>query len=120
MALKDQIAVEIRKITNSDGTSRLGAVTYLEEVLSTPDIKERLSTIEKEYESFISQCTEILTQIRTPQGRSDAKLRWKLADKIYSFLNSDTKNIGVILVNYIDLKNIQKVLLRTINIMYLN
>jgi len=100
--LKNQIIVEIKKITNPDGTSKLGAITYLEEVLSTPDIKKRLSTMEKEYESFIKQCKEILTRIQTPQGRSDAKLRWKLADKIYSFLNSDTKNIGVVLVNYID------------------
>jgi len=98
--MKSQIPVEIRKITNPDGTYRLGAVTYLEEVLSTPDIKERLSTAEKTYGLLLQQCKEILVKTKTPKGRPDAKLRWMLADKIYSFLNSNTKNIGVVLVNY--------------------
>jgi len=100
--MANQIPVEIRKITDPDGTSRLGAVAYLEEVLSTPDIKNRLSVIEKEYELLLRQCREILAQTKTSKGRPDARLRWQLADKIHTFLNSSTKKIGVVLVNYVD------------------
>jgi hypothetical protein len=97
-----QIPVEIRKITDPDGTSRLGAVAYLEEVLSTPDIKNRLLATEKEYELLLQECTQILTQIKTPTGRSDAALRWKLADRIHAFLNFSVMKIGVTVVNYFD------------------
>jgi hypothetical protein len=97
-----QIPVEIRKITDPDGTSRLGAVAYLEEVLATPDIMNRLSAIEKEYELLLRQCKEILAQTKTSKGRPDATLRWELADKIHTFLDSSTKKIGVVLVNYTD------------------
>jgi hypothetical protein len=100
--MASQIPVEIRKITDPDGTSRLGAVAYLEEVLSTPDIKNRLSAIEKEYELLLRQCREVLTQTKTSKGRPDARLRWELADKIHTFLNSSTRKIGVVLVNYVD------------------
>jgi len=97
-----QIPVEIRKITDPDGTSRLGAVAYLEEVLSTPDIKKRLSATEKEYESLLRQCREILAQTKTSEGRPKAELRWELADRIHIFLKSSTREIGVVLVNYVD------------------
>ena len=97
-----QIPIEMRKITDPDGTSRLGAVAYLEEVLSTPDIKNRLSATEKEYESLLRQCREILIETKTPMGRPNARLRWELADKIHTFLNSSTRKIGVVLVNYVD------------------
>jgi hypothetical protein len=99
--MTSQIPVEIRKITDPDGTSRLGAVAYLGEVLSTPDIKSRLSATEKEYELLLHQCREILIQTKTPKGRPDARLRWDLANKIHAFLNSSTRKIGVILVNYV-------------------
>ncbi|MCK4474993.1 hypothetical protein KAU30_04030 [Candidatus Bathyarchaeota archaeon] len=95
-----KIPVEIRKITNPDGTSRTGAVTYLEDVLSTPDVKDRLLTIEKEYMLLVQRCLQILKQIRTPEGRPDARLRWELANTIYSFLNLNAKKIGVVLVDY--------------------
>jgi hypothetical protein len=75
--MASQIPVEIRKITDPDGTSRLGAVAYLEEVLSTPDIMNRLSSTEKEYELLLQQCREILVQTKTPNGRPDARLRWQ-------------------------------------------
>ena len=97
-----QIPVEIRKITDPDGSSRLGAVAYLEEVLSTPDIKNRLSATEKEYELLLRQCREILVQTKTSKGRPDARLRWELANKIYTFLNANMRKIGVVLVNYVD------------------
>ena len=98
----NQIPVEIRKITDPDGTSRLGAVAYLEEALSTPNIMSRLSTTEKEYKLLLQQCQEILVQTKTSKGRPDARLRWELADKIHTFLDSNTKKIGVVLVNYTD------------------
>jgi len=101
-AMVSRTPVEIRKITDPDGTSRLGAVAYLEEVLSTPDIKNRLLAAEKEYELLLRQCKEILTQTKTSEGRPDARLRWKLADKIHTFLNSSASRIGVIIVNYVD------------------
>jgi len=97
-----QIPIEIRRITDPDGTSRLGAVAYLEEVLSTPDIKNRLLATEKEYELLLRECTEILAKIKTSTGRPDAGLRWKLADRIHGFLNSSILNIGVTIVNYFD------------------
>lgn len=97
-----QIPVEIRKITDPDGTSRLGAVANLEEVLSTPDIMNRLSATEKEYELLLRRCSEILARTKTPEGRPNARLRWKLADEIHAFLNSSTKKIGVVLVNYVE------------------
>lgn len=96
------IPIEIRKITDPDGTSRRGAVAYLEEVLSTPDIKIRLSAAEKEYELLLRQCGDILVKTKASKGRPDAKLRWELADKIHTFLNSRAKSIGVVLVNYVD------------------
>jgi len=95
-----QIPVEIRKITDPNGTSRLGAVAYLEGVLSTPDIKNRLVATEKEYKLLLQQCQEILAQTKTSKGRPDARLRWELADKIHTFLDSSAKKIGVVLVNY--------------------
>jgi hypothetical protein len=100
--METQIPVEIRKITDPNGASRLGAVAFLEEVLSTPDIMNRLSATEKEYELLLQQCREILSRTKTPKGRPDARLRWELADTINTFLNSSTKKIGVVLVNYVD------------------
>lgn len=100
MSRQDKIPVEITKITNPDGSSRTGAITYLEEVMSTPDIKNRLLTIEKEYALLVQRCLRTLKRIRTPEGRSDAQLRWKLADAIFIFLNSNANKIGVIFVNY--------------------
>jgi len=99
--MMSQIPVEIRKITDPDGTSRLGAIAYLEEVLSTPDIMNRLSATEKQYELLLQQCREILVQTKTSKGRPDARLRWELADKIHTFINSSTRKIGVVLVNYV-------------------
>ncbi|MGA3193116.1 MAG: hypothetical protein ABSD73_11505 [Candidatus Bathyarchaeia archaeon] len=95
-----QIPVEIRKITDPNGSSRIGVVTYLGEVMSTPDIRERLSSVEDKYRSLLEQCNQILAVIKTPKGRSDARLRWKLAEKIHTFLDSQMKEIGVVLVNY--------------------
>jgi len=100
--MTSQIPVEIRKITDPDGTSRLGAVAYLEEVLSTPNIKNRLLATEKEYELLLQHCRKILVQTKTPDGRPNARLRWELADKIHAFLDSSTRNIGVVLVNYVN------------------
>jgi hypothetical protein len=100
--MASQIPVEIRKITDPDGISRLGAVAYLEEVLSTPDIMNRLSSTEKEYKLLLQQCREILKQTKTSKGRPDVKLRWELANKIHNFLNLSTRKIGVVLVNYVD------------------
>lgn len=97
-----QIPVEIRRITDPDGTSRLGAIAFLEGVLSTPDIKERLSATENEYFLLLKQCKEILSQTKTSEGRPNAKLRWLLANKINTFLDSSAKKLGVILVNYSD------------------
>jgi hypothetical protein len=99
-SMATQIPVEIRKITDPNGSSRIGVVTYLDEVLSTPDIRERLSRVEDGYKLLLEQCKQILAVIKTPKGRSDARLRWELADKIHTFLNSQMKGIGVVLVNY--------------------
>jgi hypothetical protein len=95
-----QIPIEIRRITDPNGSSRIGAVTYLGEVLSTPDIRERLSSVEDKYKSLLEQCKKILAIIKAPKGRPDARLRWELADKIHTFLDSQMKGIGVVLVNY--------------------
>jgi len=100
MSRQDKIPVEITKITNPDGTSRTGVITYLEEVVSTPDIKNRLLAIEKEYALLVQRCSLTLKRIRTPEGRPDARLRWELANTIYTFLNSNADKIGVVLVNY--------------------
>jgi hypothetical protein len=97
-----QIPVEIRRITDPNGSSRIGVVTYLGEVLSTPDIRERLSSVEDKYKSLLEQCNQILAVIKTIKGRPDARLRWELAEKIHTFLNSQMKGIGVVLVNYIE------------------
>lgn len=102
MSQQDKIPVEITKITNPDGTSRTGAITYLEEVISTPDIKNRLLAIEREYAILVQKCSRILKRIRTPEGRPDARLRWELANTIYTFLNSNADKIGVVFVNYKD------------------
>lgn len=102
MSSKNKIPVEIKKITNPDGTSRTGSVTYLEEVMSTPDIKDRLLALGKEYALLVQRCSPILKQIRTPKGRPNARLRWELANTIYTFLNSNANKIGVIIVNYKD------------------
>jgi hypothetical protein len=95
-----QIPVEIRRITDPNGSSRIGVVTYLGEVLSTPDIRERLSSVETKYKLLLEQCNQILAVIKTNKGRPDARLRWELAEKIHTFLNSQMKGIGVVLVNY--------------------
>lgn len=100
MSRQDKIPVEIKKITNPDGTSRTGVITYLEEVMSTPDIKNRLLAIEKEYVLLVQRCSHTLKRIRTPEGRPDARLRWELANVIHTFLNSNADKIGVVLVNY--------------------
>ena len=100
--MASQIPVEIRRITDPDGTSRLGAIAFLEGVMSTPDIKDRLATIEKEYFKLLKQSEGILTQTKTSEGRPNAKLRWMLAEKVNTFLESNAKNLGVILVNYTD------------------
>jgi len=100
--MASQIPVEIRRITDPDGTSRLGAIAFLEGVLSTPDIKNRLIATEKEYFTLLKQCREILSQIKTSEGRPDAGLRWMLADKINAFLSGSASKLGVVLVNYTD------------------
>ena len=100
--MASHIPVEIRKITDPDGTSRLGAVAFLEGVLSTPDIKERLCATENEYFLLLKQCKEILSQTKTSEGKPNARLRWMLADKINAFLGSSAKKLGVVLVNYSD------------------
>jgi hypothetical protein len=100
--MANQIPVEIRRITDPDGTSRLGAIAFLEGVLSTPDIKDRLSTFEKEYFLLLKQCEDILSQTKTSKGRPNATLRWMLAEKINTFLVSNANKLGVILVNYVD------------------
>ena len=97
-----QIPVEIRRITDPDGTSRLGAIAYLDGVMSTPDIKDRLATIENEYFKLLKQCENILAQTKTLKGRPDAKLRWMLAEKVSTFLDLNAKKNGVVLVNYTD------------------
>lgn len=102
MPSEDKIPVEIKKIINPDGTSRTGAVTYLEEVVSTPNIKDILLTLEKEYALLVQRCSLILERIGTPKGRPDARLRWELANTIYTFLNSNANKIGVVVVNYKD------------------
>jgi hypothetical protein len=98
----NQIPVEIRRIKDPDGTSRLGAIAFLEEVMSTPDIKNRLATIENEYFKLLKQCENILAQTKTLKGRPDAKLRWMLAEKVSTFLDVNAKQNGVVLVNYTD------------------
>lgn len=100
--MASQIPVEIRRITDPDGTSRLGAIAFLEGVLSTPDIKSRLVAIEEEYFLLLKQCKEILSQTKTSAGRPNAKLRWMLADKISIFLVSNAEKLGVVLVNHTD------------------
>jgi hypothetical protein len=98
--MANQIPIEIRKITDPDGTIRIGAIAYLEEILSTPDIKNRLLTVEREYKSLLQQCNEILTKTKTSEGRPDARLRWEIADKISIFLDSNAKRSGVVVINY--------------------
>ena len=100
--MASQIPIEIRRITDPDGTSRLGAIAFLEGVLSTPDIKDRLTAVEKEYLTLLKQCEDILSQTKTSKGRPDARLRWMLAEKVSTFLDSSAKRLGVILVNYTD------------------
>ena len=102
MSQQDKIPVEITKITNPDGTLRTGAITYLEEVVSTPDIKNRLLAIEEEYTLLVQRCLHTLKRIRTSEGRPDPRLRWKLANTIYTFLNLNADKIGVVVVNYKD------------------
>ncbi len=98
--MTNQVRVEIRRITDPNGISRIGVVAYLGEVLSTPDIKTRLSAVEEEYRTLLQQCNRILEMTKTSKGRPDARLRWELADKINTFLNLRAKGIGVVLVNY--------------------
>lgn len=94
------ILVEMRRITDPDGTQRLGAVVDLDNVLSTPDIRKRLSSIEKSYESLLHQCNMLLAQIKTPQGKSNARLRWELANTVSLFLSAVSSQLGLVLGNY--------------------
>ena len=98
--MTSQIPIEIRKITDPDGVSRLGAIAFLEGVLSTPDIKNRLDNVEKQYLSLLTHCKSIIAKTKTHEGRPNAKLRWLLAQEISTFLNSNSKNFGMVLVNY--------------------
>lgn len=100
MSQQNKIPVEITKITNPDGTSRTGVITYLEELMSTPDVQNRLFAIEKAYALLVQTCLRTLKRIETREGRADARLRWELANLIYTFLNSNAEKIGVVLVNY--------------------
>jgi hypothetical protein len=101
-SMVNPIPVEIRKITDPDGRSRLGAVAFLGGVLSTPDIKDRLSSLEEKYTLLLKQCENILEKTKTTAGRSDATLRWQLAQKVGSFLDLNMKNEGVVFVNYVE------------------
>lgn len=102
MTSENLIPVEIRKITDPSGSSRVGAVTYLSEILSTPDVQRRLKTIENQYILLLKTCSELFGQMKTSQGRADATLRWKIADNINSFLNSSPKISGVVVVNLME------------------
>lgn len=102
MKYESQIPVEVRKITDPSGSSRVGAITYLSEVLSTPDVQKRLKTIENQYAILLKTCSELLGQMKISQGRADARLRWKIVDNINSFLKSSPKISGVVVVNLVE------------------
>jgi hypothetical protein len=99
MTSESPIPVEIRKITDPDGNSRIGAVTYLSEVLSTPDVQKRLKNIENQYAILLRACNQLLVQIQSPKGRADVTLHWKIADSIDNFLKTSPKLSGVVVVN---------------------
>lgn len=102
MTSESQILVEIRKITDPAGSSRVGAVTYLSEVLSTPDVQRRLKNIENQYSILLKTCNELLRQMKSSQGRADATLRWKIADNINNFLKSSPKISGAVVANLVE------------------
>lgn len=99
MTSESLIPVEIRKITDPGGNSRIGAVTYLSEVLSTPDVQKRLKNIENQYAILLKTCNELLEQIKSPKGRANATLHWKIADNIDNFLRTSPKLSGTVVVN---------------------
>ena len=100
--MADCIPVEMKKITDPDGTSRLGAVADLKEVLAIPDLKSRLMATEKRYQLLLENCRKISAEIKTKEGRSDASLRWQIGDFALNFLTSLQKTMGVCLVGHIN------------------
>jgi hypothetical protein len=105
MTAQNRIPVEIKRITDPGGSIRLGAVTYLSEVLSTPDVRTRLENIEKQYAILLKTCSELLKHIRSPEGRANAALHWRIADAINNFWRSTPRISGAVVVNLVEALN---------------
>lgn len=102
MTAQNHISVEIQRITDPDGSARIGAVTYLSEVLSTPDVQARLKNIENQYAVLLKTCDELLKRMSSSDGRADATLHWKIADTINNFWKSTPRVSGAVVVNLME------------------
>lgn len=102
MTIENHIPVEIKRITDPGGSARIGAVTYLSKVLSTPDVQIRLRNTERQYGILLQTCDKLLKQMRSSDGRADATLHWRIADAINNFGRSTPKASGAVVVNLVE------------------
>ena len=82
--MKKTLQARMSKISEGD-SSRIGATVDLGEAVSVPDTRERLSMLEHEYGTMLKDVQKLKT-------KSDVISKWKLADRMFRFLNTTRKN----------------------------
>ena len=98
MKKKNALQVRLARISEED-SKRIGATIDLAEAMTAKDIRQRLSSLEKNYAKMLARILELR---RLPQN---SITKWKIADQITFFLNA-TESSGI------DLESHLKVLTR--------
>ena len=94
-----KLPIEIQKIKDPDGMSRLRAIISFPEAVTHTRLSQTLIQIQNEYTEFVKECGKLLKKIHSSRKcMSDSKLQWKLANRIYSFIKW-VENNGCIFAN---------------------
>jgi hypothetical protein len=91
--LKEKVQARLAKFVEG-GSSRIGATVDLNTAATIPDVRERLSKLENDYRRMLEHVHQLTQQPPKP------KSKWKLADKIYTFLQ-ELRKLDVNLESYL-------------------
>lgn len=82
-----KIPLEIQKITDPNGTTRLKAIVSFQDAIANTSQSQKLIQIQNRYSQLVSNWQRMLREIQSSRrNMSDSQLQWKLADEIYSFV----------------------------------
>ncbi len=95
---RELIPVSIRRRSHTQGAPRAFVVS-LDDVVSAPNVHERLRRAERAYRDSLTEWRGLVTDIK--RNRSDPVLRWRLAESVENFRRGMGADWGLEPTNYL-------------------